>query len=229
MTACLQKGSLIHVNRPARECAQRTASLCSRPQNSPMANNSGPTDIRKREKVSLNISIKDDKGNPVNGSFSVSITDRRSIQPDSLADNILSNLLLTSDLKGYVENPGYYVLQQDLRTLRTIDFLMMTHGWRRHHIRNVLTSPSLNLTNYMEKGQTISGRIKGFFGGNVKKRTYLYFSSQTEHRCHYYHRWERGIHRQYIIQRQHNFPRSGTYQKRIRRSRHRDRCSPISR
>ena len=26
------------------------------------------------------------------------------------------------------------------------------------------------------KGQTISGRIKGFFGGNVKKRTYLYFS-----------------------------------------------------
>ena len=50
----------------------------------------------KREKVSLNISIKDDKGNPVNGSFSVSITDRRSIQPDSLADNILSNLLLTS-------------------------------------------------------------------------------------------------------------------------------------
>ena len=27
----------------------------------------------------------------------------------------------------------------------------------------------MNLTNYMEKGQTISGRIKGFFGGNVKK------------------------------------------------------------
>ena len=46
---------------------------------------------------------------------------------------------------------------------------MMTHGWRRHHIQNVLTAPSMNLTNYMEKGQTISGRIKGFFGGNVKK------------------------------------------------------------
>lgn len=64
----------------------------------------------KREKVSLNISIKDDKGNPVNGSFSVSITNRKSIQPDSLADNIVSNLLLTSDLKGYVEDPGFYFL-----------------------------------------------------------------------------------------------------------------------
>ena len=123
----------------------------------------------KREKVSLQISAKDDNGTPVEGSFSISITDRKSIRPDSLADNIVSNFLLTSDLKGYVENPGYYFLQQDLRTLRTVDFLMMTHGWRRHHIQNVLTAPSMNLTNYMEKGQTISGRIKGFFGGNVKK------------------------------------------------------------
>lgn len=123
----------------------------------------------KREKVSLQISAKDNNGNPIEGKFSISITDRRSIRPDSLADNILSNLLLTSDLKGYIENPGYYFLHQDPRTLRTLDFLMMTHGWRRHHIKNVLTAPSLNLTNYIEKGQTISGRIKGFFGNNVKK------------------------------------------------------------
>ena len=123
----------------------------------------------KREKVSLNISIKDDKGNPVNGSFSVSITNRKSIQPDSLADNIVSNLLLTSDLKGYVEDPAYYFLNQDARTLRSIDYLMMTHGWRRHKMENVLRTPSLNFTNYIEKGQTISGRIMGFFGANVKK------------------------------------------------------------
>ena len=123
----------------------------------------------KREKVSLQIAAKDSEGNPVEGTFSVSITDRKSIQPDSLADNILSNLLLTSDLKGYVEDPAYYFLNQDARTLRSIDYLMMTHGWRRHKIENVLRTPSLNFTNYIEKGQTISGRIMGFFGANVKK------------------------------------------------------------
>lgn len=123
----------------------------------------------KREKVSLQIAAKDNEGNPVEGTFSVSITDRKSIQPDSLADNILSNLLLTSDLKGYVEAPAYYFLNQDARTLRSIDYLMMTHGWRRHKIENVLRTPSLNFTNYIEKGQTISGRIMGFFGANVKK------------------------------------------------------------
>lgn len=123
----------------------------------------------KREKVSLQIAAKDNEGNPVEGTFSVSITNRKSIQPDSLADNILSNLLLTSDLKGYVEDPAYYFLNQDARTLRSIDYLMMTHGWRRHKMENVLRTPSLNFTNYIEKGQTISGRIMGFFGANVKK------------------------------------------------------------
>ena len=101
----------------------------------------------KREKVSLQIAAKDSEG----------------------ADNILSNLLLTSDLKGYVEDPAYYFLNQDARTLRSIDYLMMTHGWRRHKMENVLRTPSLNFTNYIEKGQTISGRIMGFFGANVKK------------------------------------------------------------
>ena len=123
----------------------------------------------KREKVSLQIAAKDSEGNPVEGTFSVSITDRKSIQPDSLADNILSNLLLTSDLKGYVEDPAFYFLNQDARTLRSIDYLMMTHGWRRHKMENVLRTPSLNFTNYIEKGKTISGRIMGFFGANVKK------------------------------------------------------------
>ena len=123
----------------------------------------------KREKVSLQIAAKDNEGNPVEGTFSVSITDRKSIQPDSLTDNILSNLLLTSDLKGYVEDPAFYFLNQDARTLRSIDYLMMTHGWRRHKMENVLRTPSLNFTNYIEKGQTISGRIMGFFGANVKK------------------------------------------------------------
>lgn len=123
----------------------------------------------KREKVSLQIAAKDSEGNPVEGTFSVSITDRKSIQPDSLADNILSNLLLTSDLKGYVEDPAFYFLNQDARTLRSIDYLMMTHGWRRHKMENVLRTLSLNFTNYIEKGQTISGRIMGFFGANVKK------------------------------------------------------------
>lgn len=123
----------------------------------------------KRDKVTLQIAAKDEEGKPVNGNFSVSITDHGSIQPDSLADNIESNILLSSDLKGFIENPGYYFLQQDAKTLRAQDFLMLTHGWRRHQLKNVAQIPALNFSNFIEQGQIISGHIKGFFGGNVKK------------------------------------------------------------
>ena len=117
--------------------------------------------------VTLNLKLQDIQDTAT--SVSLAVRDRATEEQTYDNGTMLTEMMLASEIKGFVENPGYYFLQQDLRTLRTVDFLMMTHGWRRHHIQNVLTAPSMNLTNYMEKGQTISGRIKGFFGGNVKK------------------------------------------------------------
>ena len=122
-----------------------------------------------REKVTLNVNIRDTEGKPVRGNFSVSITDSKKVHPDSLADNILSNLLLTSDMKGHVEDPGYYFINQDSQTLRNMDILMLTHGWRRYRMNNVLKPQVPEFPHYIEKGQVISGHVKGFFGKNVKK------------------------------------------------------------
>lgn len=122
-----------------------------------------------REKVTLNINIKNTEGKPVRGNFSVSITDSKKVHPDSLADNILSNLLLTSDLKGHVEDPGYYFIRQNPQTLRELDLLMLTHGWRRYRMDNVLKPQKPKFPHYIEKGQVISGHVRGFFGKNVKK------------------------------------------------------------
>lgn len=122
----------------------------------------------KREKFTVTIEAKDADGNPLAGDFSVSITDAGSVRSDSLSDNILSCLLLTSDLKGYIERPGYYFLNNDTRTRRYLDFVMLTHGWRRFNLENLKEKPAINIANFIEKGQSISGRIKGLFGGNVK-------------------------------------------------------------
>ena len=122
-----------------------------------------------REKVTLNVNISDTEGKPVRGNFSVSITDSQKVHPDSLADNILSNLLLTSDLKGHVEDPGYYFINQNPQTLHKLDILMLTHGWRRHRMDNVLKPQKPKFPHYFEKGQVISGHVKGFFGNKVKK------------------------------------------------------------
>ena len=67
----------------------------------------------------------------VEGNISVSVVDADYESTASRAENIISNLLLTSDLKGYVHQPNYY-FQTDNDSVRTaIDLLMMTNGWRR--------------------------------------------------------------------------------------------------
>lgn len=47
-------------------------------------------------------------------------------------DNLASYLLLSSDLKGYIENPGYYLEKDDEEHRMACDLLMMVHAWRRY-------------------------------------------------------------------------------------------------
>ena len=66
----------------------------------------------------------------VQGSFSVSVTDAiYSFQP--LEENIISSLLLTSDIKGYVHQPSFYFSADNDSIKTATDLLMMTNGWRR--------------------------------------------------------------------------------------------------
>ena len=46
---------------------------------------------------------------------------------------------------------------------------MLTHGWRRYRMDNVLKPQKPKFPHYIEKGQVIAGHVKGFFGKNVKK------------------------------------------------------------
>lgn len=83
----------------------------------------------KREKVKIDIEV--DKPEFFSNYYSVSVTDRTTIYYDSLSENINSYLLVTSDLKGYIHNPGYYFIDDNLQRKHALDLVMMTHGWRR--------------------------------------------------------------------------------------------------
>lgn len=83
----------------------------------------------KREKVKIDIKL--DKPEFFSNYYSVSITDRSTIYYDSLSENINSYLLVTSDLKGYIHNAGYYFIDNSLHRRQALDLVMLTHGWRR--------------------------------------------------------------------------------------------------
>jgi hypothetical protein len=95
----------------------------------------------------------------VGGSFSVAITDPYYSTETLRKENIISNLLLTSDLKGYINNPVYYFSAAADSASNALDILMMTHGWRRFKWTE-LAGISNATPRYQDSGFiTITGKV----------------------------------------------------------------------
>ncbi len=62
--------------------------------------------------------------------LSVSVTDA-GLHTDA-TENIYSNLLLTSQIKGRVYNPAYYFSEENIKASQHLDLVMLTQGWRRY-------------------------------------------------------------------------------------------------
>lgn len=114
----------------------------------------------KREKISASINLSDIEGNAAISNFSVSVTDDNDVKPDSCV-SILSALLLTSELKGYIESPAYYFTDADNVTQSHLDVLMMTQGWSRYNVSKILKGDYQKPTSFLEIGPEISGDVKG--------------------------------------------------------------------
>ena len=123
----------------------------------------------KRELVNLDLKVLSPQGNPVKGNFAISVTDQHTVKQDSLADNIISNLLLTSDIKGYVEEPETYLLDNNTATREKTDVLMLTQGWRRFNTADIVKASYQPSKFYLEAGQVLSGKVMNLFNRPSKK------------------------------------------------------------
>ncbi len=73
--------------------------------------------------------IQIDMPDTVSANLSISITDAGNLYDSS--QSIYSQLLLSSDIKGYVHNPAYYFSDTSEMVAQHLDLLLLTHGWRR--------------------------------------------------------------------------------------------------
>ncbi|MEP6610242.1 MAG: TonB-dependent receptor plug domain-containing protein, partial [Mucilaginibacter sp.] len=116
----------------------------------------------KRENVLLNFNAKSSEGT-AKGSFSVSVIDESKILVDENAEStILTNILLTSDLKGYVEKPNYYFANVNNETRSNLDALMLTQGYRRFVWKQLLADNSTAAAAAYKPERTIdiTGKVK---------------------------------------------------------------------
>jgi hypothetical protein len=103
----------------------------------------------------------------IDANLSVSVTDA-SIESDS-ANNIISHLLLTSDIRGYVHKPSYYFKNNSDSVAAHLDLVMLTNGWRRFKWEEAVKGkyPSIIYsrdTAYL----TLSGKLFGLSPGQLQ-------------------------------------------------------------
>jgi len=130
----------------------------------------------KREVVDLSFNIQSLIGKPSVGNFSVSVTDNHLVKRDTLGHNIMSYLLLGSDIKGYIEDPASYFTDSLALDREKLDILMMTQGWTRFSTADVVKAKFIEPTYYMEVGQTLSGKVINILNKPSKKCSIIMLS-----------------------------------------------------
>ncbi|MGV6947181.1 carboxypeptidase-like regulatory domain-containing protein [Sphingobacterium kyonggiense] len=99
------------------------------------------------------------------GTLSVSVVDEKKVPYNDDDDRgIVSNMLLTSDLKGYVEKPNYYFNSKNENRTEALDALLLTQGFRRFEYADLIKG-KLPMVRYMpEEGIVISGILRDNVG-----------------------------------------------------------------
>ena len=132
----------------------------------------------RRERVNLTIGVKDSEGRPAEGNFALTVTDSSYVELDEGAPNIMSYLLLSSDLQGEVEEPGYY-FGTGSKVDERLDLVMLTNGWRRYSLASVLAHEYPRIMYPVEDSQRICGSVFGLLG-RARKPSIVVMDSNTK-------------------------------------------------
>ena len=106
------------------------------------------------EKIDLEI-------NGAEGNTPISLAVRDNYGSDALFDNgnIMTEMLLASEIKGFIPEPGWYFEEDDEQHRQALDLLMMTQGWRRFDLQDMAVKGKWELTQPAEQAPIIMGKV----------------------------------------------------------------------
>ncbi|MBS1563218.1 MAG: hypothetical protein JST39_02465 [Bacteroidetes bacterium] len=112
-----------------------------------------------RKKITIAVEAEESAGHPVPADLSMSVFMLDSLQPLSYIA-IDNYLLLSSEIKGYIDDPGYYFKDSTMEGRLAADHLMLTQGWRRFRWEQVLQEGK-PLFDYLpeHEGPVIQGKV----------------------------------------------------------------------
>ena len=90
--------------------------------------------------------------------FSLSIRDTNTDEPSYDDGNLMTTLLLSSELRGFVAYPAHYFEADDVEHRRHLDLLMLVQGWRRYNWQE-LAQGERPMRYQPEKTLTVEGAV----------------------------------------------------------------------
>ncbi|MEL6654617.1 MAG: hypothetical protein AAFQ87_27830, partial [Bacteroidota bacterium] len=117
------------------------------------------TRYENREAVELTIKTSDPSGKPVAAWLSLSVADVANYWESPDRTHIISQLLLDSELQGFVEKPNYYFSGRSETIDRHLDLLMMTQGWRKINWEQLIAGEFPDPEYLIEQGLMITGEV----------------------------------------------------------------------
>ena len=79
--------------------------------------------------------------------------------------NILTEMLLASEIRGFVENPGYFFEKDDEEHRRALDLLLMIQGWRRYDWHTMTAPGAFVLNHKPEQTPLLVGEVNKYMAG----------------------------------------------------------------
>jgi hypothetical protein len=112
-----------------------------------------------RKRVNVDVLAKDQSGKQLNANLSLSVYHLDAYQTAEPGD-IASYFWLSSDLRGNVESPEYYLRHNNADADQAVDNLMLTQGWRRFQWSDVLKNKPAAFAFLPEyNGHIVSGKM----------------------------------------------------------------------
>jgi hypothetical protein len=113
-----------------------------------------------RDSIYLSLEAIDKDNQVVKGSFSVSVTDNSQVKVDKNGTNLENYLLLTSDMKDEVEDPGYYFSKPAPQT--DLDNMMLVQSSIGYNWKQILDTRLKQPAFNAESEFTIQGKVTNF-------------------------------------------------------------------
>lgn len=135
-------------------------------------------DYSSRDSISLKIKVTDHSGIPVTGNFSLAATDDSQVKIDTDQENLRNRMLFTADLKGYIEQPGYYFSVSTAENWQALDNLLLTQGWVSYNRQEEIDRQKL--TYQPEPEFLVKGRVVNVFNKPVKGTQVFLFSKSPQ-------------------------------------------------